>query len=181
MFRYKSLRKTTILLCLLDVSVTLLFYAPSMMMDKFHLGIFVNGWVIEGSLLLSSIFSCYMVTYFPRVKAGIVSFSVVLAASIGLTFVWDQNNYKPISLEDSIWVLVLLFLFMFAITAELCFFALQLYEIYPTQVRIVGSSVAWACGTTILTFLQLLISFFLNSGISIMAFFGFSVWSVSTT
>ena len=109
-----------------DCSVALQYYAPTLMLDQFKLNIFINGLVVESSQLMSSLLSCFIVERVPRRIMTMASFTLILACSLALVFLWDQDQEEATDLVANLTVLVFIFVIQFAITNELNFFVVYI-------------------------------------------------------
>lgn len=72
---------------------------------------------------------------------------------MALIFLWNQGS-KIADLGSSIGVLILIFIFRFSVTVEYTFFYVYYNEIYPTQVRVLGTSFVLFVGGAMLAVAQ---------------------------
>jgi hypothetical protein len=77
-------------------------------------------------------------------------FLTTFLCSMVLIFLWDQGSEK-VDIGSSIGVLTLIFIFRFAISIEYTFFYVYFNEIYPTQVRVLGTSLVSLMGGAMVT------------------------------
>ena len=137
LFRFRSLRLTTLLVMLLEMSIVVMFLAPALMLDTFKMNLFLNGVVVGVSE-----FICYPLTYFlvskaPRRTLAFCSLATTAVCALILLFIWDQSpNASTPSLGSSIGLLCLIFTFRFAASIEFTFFFVYFGELYPTQARL---------------------------------------------
>jgi len=82
----------TLMLIIMDFTIDLEYYTPTLMLDQFHFSIFVNGLVIQSSQIFASIISSLLVYRIKRRIFGMISFAVVAMCSFGLIFIWDQDS-----------------------------------------------------------------------------------------
>lgn len=109
----------TIMLTVLQCTIIFEFYAPALMLDQFKLNIFINGLVVGVSEIISYPLCYYMITRIKRRFVAYGCFALTLACSVILIFVWKQGDKDDTDAGDiasNIFVLVLIFLFRFAIS-----------------------------------------------------------------
>ena len=75
------------------------------------------------------------------------------------------------SIGSSIGVLALIFIFRFMITSEYTFYYVYFNEIYPTQVRVIGTSLITVFGAATITIVPEIIDVCLSNNFPIMAVF----------
>jgi len=68
-------------------------------------------------------------------------------------------------------VLVLFFTISFIITAEYIFLEVYVFELYPTQIRIIGTSFVMVVGSVVISFSDYIIDACENHGFPIMIVF----------
>ena len=107
----------TLTLILVQMTVTFAFYAPALLLAQFKMSLYIGGLVVGMSELISYPLCFLMITRITRKMTAYVCFAITFACSIILIFVWDQGSDNA-SLGSSIGVLVLIFIFRFAITIE---------------------------------------------------------------
>ena len=107
----------TILLIIVQCTVIFAFYAPALMLDKFNLSLYINGLVVGVSEIISYPVAYVMITRITRKKTAYGCFATTFICSVVLIFIWDQGNDNA-SIAGSIGVLVLIFVFRFAISLE---------------------------------------------------------------
>ena len=91
-----------------------------------------------------------MITRITRKKTAYGCFATTLLCSIVLIFIWDQGNDNA-SIAGSIGVLVLIFVFRFAISLEYTVFYIYFNEVYPTQIRVLGTGLVSTMGGVMVT------------------------------
>ena len=150
LFKFKSLRGMTLMLILLQCTIIFEFYAPALMLDKFKLDIFINGLVIGVSEILSYPICYFLIMKTRRRLAAYACFAATFLCSAVLTFMWEQEDEDP-DIGKSIGVLVFIFVFRFAISVEYTFFYVYFNELFPTQIRVIGTSVVSVMGGAMVT------------------------------
>ena len=115
LFKYKSLRRLTILLVIMDCTLDFEYYAPTLMLDQFKFSIFINGLVIQSSLIIASIVTTFFVYRVPRKKFNSISYILVGICAVVLIFVWDQNKEEVTDIWSNAIVLALIFINQFII------------------------------------------------------------------
>ena len=116
LFRYKSLRILTIILCLVDCVFYLQYLAPTLMLDQFDFDIFVNGVAVQSSQVLAGLFGLLTITKIPRRVSGCVSFGFIAVCAGVLIFVWDQDSTDVDDESNKIVVLIFIFLIQMTVT-----------------------------------------------------------------
>lgn len=113
-----------------------------------------------------------------RKYVAYVCFGLSSICAIILVFIWDQAEENP-TLGNSIAVLVLIFIFRFAVTLEYTFFCVYLNELYPTQIRVIGTSLVELIGSLMVSSAPEILDGCLNSGFPVMILFSaFSILSI---
>ena len=115
LFRYKSLRMLTIVLVVMDCTLDLEYYTPTLMLDQFKFSIFINGLVIQSSLILASLLTSFLVYRFKRRIFNMVSYSVVMICALVLVFIWDQNKEEVTDVWSNVAVLAVVFVNQFMV------------------------------------------------------------------
>lgn len=110
LFRYSSLRKIILLVAVVDCIVVFEYYAPALMLDRFHLSIEISGVTVLSAQILASFVCYFIVPKSPRKPFAMASFFTVTVCSILLVFLWNQDQSNP-SISDNIPVLILIFIF----------------------------------------------------------------------
>jgi hypothetical protein len=139
LFRFHSLKATTCLLVVLQVIIALEFYAPALMLDQFKLSLFVDGVVVGASEFVSYPLCYILISICNRRTIAYGCFIATLFCSVLLLFLWSQGSESP-KLSESIEVLVLIFVFRFAVSLEYTAFLVYINELYPTQIRVIGTN-----------------------------------------
>lgn len=158
------------MLILLQCTIIFQFYAPALMLDQFKLNIFINGLVIGVSEIIA-----YPVCYFLIMKSrrqyiAYACFAATFVCSVILTFIWNQGDQNP-DVASSIGVLALIFVFRFAISLEYTFFYVYFNECYPTQIRVIGTSLVSVMGGIVVTIAPEIIDACISGGFPIMILF----------
>ena len=109
LFRYKSLRKMTLILIVVDCVFYLRYLAPTLMLNQFHFNIFLNGVAIESAQVFAAIFGYLTIMKIPRRVSGCVSFGIIMLCSFILIFIWDQDETEVKNIGSGIVVLIFLF------------------------------------------------------------------------
>ena len=89
--KYPSLRKITLLLAVVKIGTILMFYTPGLMLDNFHLNIFVNGIALGVSTMVTYPLCYFLTPKLGRRLAGFIGFGISGLCAIITLFVWDQN------------------------------------------------------------------------------------------
>ena len=92
LIRYRSLRLLTIVLVVMDCTLDLEYYAPTLMLDQFKFNIFVNGLVIQSSLIIACLITTFIVNRFPRRAFNSFAYAIITCCALVLIFIWDQNK-----------------------------------------------------------------------------------------
>lgn len=170
--RYPSLRMMTVFLVILQCTISFIFYAPQLMLSQFHLDIFLNGLVMGLSELIAYPLCYFLITRCRRTRAAYVCFTTTLVCSSALVFLWHpKSDGVEVDLLANIVVLLLFFFIRLAISAEYTFFFVYFNELYPTQVRVIGTSLVTLMGGAMVTVSPFLIDACLRSQLPIMALF----------
>lgn len=174
LFRFPSLKGMTLLLVSIEMIISLLFFAPALMMDQFRFNIFVDGLVVGFSELLAYPLCYFLIMLFSRRGMAFFCFSLTTATSLLLFFTWSDSPTQGNGL-----LLVLIFVLRFTITVEYTFFYVYFMELYPTQVRVLGTSFVALCGGVMVSMAPEIIDFFKNNGFPITLLFAlFSVLAI---
>ena len=111
-----------------------------------------------------------MISRCGRKITAIIGYSTSLICAIILFFVWNQGSTQSQSEFTSIFVLVLVFVFRFVVTVVYTYLFVYIVELFPTQVRVLGTGVFYTMGGISVTLCPLFIHFCMSHGVSIMAF-----------
>jgi hypothetical protein len=85
---------------------------------------------------------------------------------------WNQGaKEETADLKGSIEILAFIFLFRFAITIEFTYFFVYFNELYPTQIRVMGTSVIALMSGVMMIVVPFAIDLCIEGGISIMIIF----------
>lgn len=90
LFRYKSLRQTSILMSLIFACTTFLYYAPLMLVDSFGFDFYVNGVLINTSELLTYCVSYFTIAKIRRKLLSQILFSLAAICCFALIFLHTQ-------------------------------------------------------------------------------------------
>lgn len=113
-----------------------------------------------------------MISRVKRKTAAYLCFITTFICSMILIFLWDQGEkVEQPEIRNSIGVLALIFLFRFAITIEYVYFYVYFNELYPTQVRVLGTSFVTMLGGTMVTVAPIIIGSCMSKGFPIMIIF----------
>ena len=188
LFRYRSLRYLTLVLVVMDCTLDLEYYAPTLMLDQFKFSIFVNGLVVQSSLIIACLITTFIVNRFPRRAFNSFAYAIIMICALVLIFIWDQNKEEVTDIWSNVAVLALIFVNQFIVIAEFNFFLVYINELFPTQVRIIGIGFIKIFGGLSQTLAAPLISVCLSSGFKIMIVFGvlalictFCTWLIPET
>ena len=119
LFRYKSLSKLTIGCSFIHIVVSLQFYGPALILDRFQLNIFVNGLVIALSELAAYPICFAVIKDTKRKTIAQASYAVIAVASFCLIFVWRQGEVEvDSSLSQNILLFVLLLVFRLGVSVQ---------------------------------------------------------------
>jgi hypothetical protein len=171
LFKYKSTRWITLLLCILFCTICMSFYAPSLMLNEFDLDIFINGLAVGISQLLAYMGTFFIVERARRKLLANLCFGVTMACAVALIFVWDQGSEETPSTGEQVANLILIFLFQLAISVEFTVFYVYENEIYPTQARVIGTSVVSLVGEGVVIFAEPILDLCFEEGIPVMIIF----------
>jgi MFS family permease len=152
LFCYKSVRNITVGLIVLNIVLGLLFFGPVLILSEFELNIFVEGLVVGLSEFVSYPLCYYLITRTKRQLLAYRCFAVAAACQILLIFVWNQGataNFS--STYESCLLMLLIFVFRFAISVEYAFFFVYVNELFPTQVRVLGLNFVSVIGAVFVT------------------------------
>ena len=141
------------------------------MLEQFKLNIFINGLVIGLSEFAAYPVCYFMITKVTRKATSYGCFAISYVCSLILIFVWKQGSQEEIDIGNSIGILALIFVNRFAITCIYTIFYVQVNELYPTQVRVLGGGLFAAVGGFAVAFIPEFIDLCVQYGVSIMALF----------
>lgn len=171
LFKYKSTRYITILLSIVFCIICISFYAPSLMLSEFDFDFFINGLAIGFSQLIAYVATYFIVERARRRLLANICFGVALACSGALIFLWDQTGEKESTTAEQVIIIVLIFLFQLAISIEFTVFYVYQNELYPTQARLVGTSIVSLIGEGVITFIDAFLDLCFEHDIPIMVIF----------
>jgi hypothetical protein len=172
LFRFPSLRTTTICVSLVFLACNFLYLAPNMILDQFGFDFYLNGIVVNTSELITYVFSYYLITQIPRRQFGLLSFSIVLLSCFALIFLQG----KEICTENCFtWKVVIVMVIIFIMRFFFTFYYQLLYvymtELFPVQ--IVGSALGLSIviGSSINPFTPQLLDTVKKTNFPVMAIF----------
>lgn len=171
LFKYKSTRLITLLLCILFCTICMSFYAPSLMLGEFEFDLFINGLAVGLSQLVAYMGTFFIVERAKRKLLANVCFGVTLACAVALLFVWDQGSDEETSTGRQIAILLLIFLFQLAISVEFTVFYVYENELYPTQARVIGTSIVSLVGEGVVIFAEPILDLCFEEGVPVMIIF----------
>ena len=141
LWRFESLRKITLVASAVHFFVSLEFFIPAFIVDKYELGLYISGLAVGFSEFLAYPLCYVMISKYGRRKTSIVGYSISLVCAILLFFAWDQGSSRNQSFVTSIFVLVLVFIFRFVVTVVYTYLFVYIVKLFPTQVRVLGTGV----------------------------------------
>ena len=113
-----------------------------------------------------------MITRIGRRVVAFGCFALTLACSGVLTFLWKQGDKEDsVDIWSDIGVLILIFAFRFAISVEYTYFYVYFNELYPTQVRVLGTGLVSTMGGVMVTVAPTIIDLCITNGFPIMILF----------
>ena len=92
LFRFKSLRKITVVASAVHFLVGLEFYIPALIVDKYELGLYISGLAVGLSEFLAYPLCYFMISRCGRKITAIVGYSISLICAIILFFAWNQGS-----------------------------------------------------------------------------------------
>lgn len=171
LFKYKSTRFITILLSVVFCIICISFYAPSLMLSQFDFDFFINGLAIGISQLTAYIGTFFIVERARRKLLANVCFGVTFACAFILFFVWDQGSDEKTSTAQQAIIMLLIFLFQLAISVEFTVFYVYENELYPTQARVIGTSIVSLIGEGVVIFAEAFLDLCFEYDIPVMIIF----------
>lgn len=162
LIRFSSLKKITVLLAFMQLTLTLSFFGPGLILDKFSLNIYNNGLTIGISYLLAFPLCFYLIN---KVERKLMAYACFGVAAVCACFMSTSNETEG---QGSFLVLVLLFIFRFAIAVEYTFLMVYLNELYPTQARMLGLTCFSLMGGIAMAYIPQLTQTCIQNGIPIM-------------
>lgn len=112
---------------IVQISISFIFFSPTLMLNDFQLNIFINGLVLGVSYVVSEVF-CYLVVKNCKRKTFAIGMMVViLVCSIVLIFVYKPKaDGEVASLSGNIGILAAMFIITFCVSAEYTYFYVYL-------------------------------------------------------
>ena len=92
LFRYPSIRLVTRSTAVLAVTIMSLFFCPVLLIDRFDLGIYINGWMVGAAELVAYPLCYYLISRTARKLVVIRGLAITCACSLALLFLWDQDE-----------------------------------------------------------------------------------------
>ena len=108
------------------------------------------------------------------VKRATLTFRAFLTSFICTTilfFIWDQSKTKKVDFLNSLGVIIVVFVFRFVISLEVTIFWTYQNECFPTQVRVLGSSLLQSIGGLTVTIAPILIELCIRNNFPVMLIF----------
>ena len=149
------------------------FYIPALMIDQFNFSIYINALVLSVSEMAAYPLVYFMINHAKRKYIANVSFGCTFICAIILLFIWSPGAEEKVDIGANLGTLAVIFLFRFFITVEYISFLVYQQELYPTQIRIVGTGLVCISGGVIIMTNPLIISFCNSIGLHIMYPIGF--------
>lgn len=118
MFRYPSIRFTSIYICVLSFSIYMMYYGPLMLIEKYNLNMYVSALVITSSEIVLYPFLYFWVDRMNRRMWAKIFFGVDVVCAILLFFVLGSKDTLMKTVQ-----MVLIFVFRFCISFEFSLFA----------------------------------------------------------
>ena len=88
-----------------------------------------------------------------------------------LIFLWKQGGSDDEGVGNQIGVLILIFIFRFAISLEYTYFYVYFNELFPTQIRVLGTGLVSTMGGVMVTLAPIIIEECISGGFPIMIIF----------
>lgn len=169
----------TVFLIIAQCTIIFEFYAPALMLDKFKMDIFINGLVVGVSEIISYPFCYFLIMKSKRLNIAYICMATTAVCSGVLIFIWKQDQDEAGDIGSNIGVLALIFIFRFAISTEYTFFYVYFNEVYPTQIRVIGTGLVSTMGAAMVTVASIIIDSCIHAGIPVMAIFaGLSIITI---
>lgn len=140
------------------------------MLSSFNFSIYINGFAIGISQIMAHFSGSYLVSRFKRRYICFACFAATFICSIILIFLWDQNGKQSNIVADII-ILILIFIFQFAITLQYSIFYVYMNEVYPTQARMIASSTIGLTGGLQTTLTSKIIGYCMSINFPVMVIF----------
>lgn len=142
---------------------------PLLLTAQFDFNIFISGTVIGASALVAFPIAFLMIAKLKRRMVAMFSFGTVLVCATVLIFYWHpkkQGISQPIS--ENIGVLVGFFIIGVVTAIEYSFFDVYLFELYPTQVRMLGTTFTFTTANLIMPSMGFIIDACSRNNFSVM-------------
>lgn len=100
-----------------------------------------------------------------------ICFGLTGVCSVILIFTWKQRGEEESTAAEQLIVLILIFLFSLSISIEFTIFYVYQNELFPTQARLIGTSVVSLVGEGVVIFGSEIIDLCLENGFPVMIIF----------
>lgn len=87
LFRFSSLRSTTIISCLLSYIILSMYYGPTLIIDSIGFNTYVSSFAIQISEIIGFIPTYFYIDKAKRRATGLILFLIATASSLILTIV----------------------------------------------------------------------------------------------
>ena len=144
LFKFKSLRKSTICCSLTFMFITYLYFGPIVIVDKLGINPFLSQIIISLSELLAYPFSFWFIQKLPRIKSGYICFALAILFNGILIFVNPGEDCNGCT--QGIIEIIFVFASRFVISFYFSIFFLYVTEIFPLRARGLGFGIASAAG-----------------------------------
>ena len=142
------------------------------MLDQFEFNIYIIGLAVGLSQIIAYVASFFIVEKFKRKLLAYVCFGITGICALVLIFVWDQGgDDTETDATEQIIILVLIFLFELAISVEFTIFYVYENEIYPTQARVIGTSIVSLVGEGVVVLASEILDFCFEKDFPVMIIF----------
>ena len=114
----------------------------------------------------------FFINRFRRKVVAVVTFTIVLICSLVLIWLYrPKAEAQSPALSSNIGILAAIFVITFSITTEWTFFLVYVTELYPTQLRVIGTSLVSMFSAINLAVASFIINGAITSGFSVMIVF----------
>lgn len=138
-FRYKSLRGLTIIMGIILMCVSMMYYGPTLIINQFGFDIYTSSTLLNFADLLTYYPLMLIIDKVKRTNCSSLLFAISTAISIVLIFVTVPSdcNLCPVIFIQ----LALVFVFRFCISMVYSLIIIYVIQLYPTRVRNIGDGV----------------------------------------
>ena len=116
MLQFKSLRTLIIIFIVLDCILNIQYFTPTLILDKFELSIYIDGFIVETAQLIAGVLSYFLIYKYRRRTMAIYSFELIAFCALVLVFIWDQNNADSHGTIANFIIMAFIFLIEFSIS-----------------------------------------------------------------